>query len=417
MVAEPGKIGLLSLAVQVYGAPSIVAHIPASKFHPKPKVDSVVVAIDVHPEPLVSDPDRFFRVAKAGFRAPRKQLHNSLVKGLDAEGDLVKEALGAGGHRRTKKALDALYRRVGQVVGGAGVTGVSKVTIETPAKVNLTLEVLGKREDGYHEIASVMQAISLFDTLTFVLSDEIKVLAEIEDLGTQDNLVYRAALLLRETSGVSAGAEVHLDKQIPLAAGLGGGSSDAAATLLGLDRLWGLELGEGELKDLAARLGSDVPFFVTGGTALVEGRGERVSNVKRPPTLWLVLAFPDHRLENKTATAYKALSHTDYTDGLKTASLVKRIEAGSEIGHDSFFNVFDSVAAQVFPGIDGSWSILQEASDRPVHLSGAGPTLFCRVDGHDEGQRVVTECAARGLDSRLVRALGPGEGPRVLTDE
>ena len=297
------------------------------------------------------------------------------------------------------------------------MTGVSKVTIETPAKVNLTLEVLGKREDGYHEIASVMQAISLFDTLTFVLSDEIKVLAEIEDLETQDNLVYRAAMLLRKTSGVSAGAEVHLDKQIPLAAGLGGGSSDAAATLLGLDRLWGLELGERELKELAAQLGSDVPFFVTGGTALVEGRGERVSNVKTPPTLWLVLVFLEYRLENKTATAYKALRHTDHTDGRKTASLVKRIEAGSEISYDSFFNIFDSVAAQVFAGIDGSRSILQEASCRPVHLSGAGPTLFCRVDGHDEGQKVVTECAARGLDSRLVRTLAPGEGPSVLTHE
>ena len=297
------------------------------------------------------------------------------------------------------------------------MTGVPKVIIEAPAKVNLTLEVLGKRKDGYHEIASVMQAISLFDTLTFRPSDEIKVLAEIEDLETQDNLVYRAAILLRETSGVSAGAEVHLKKQIPLAAGLGGGSSDAAATLLGLDRLWGLELGEGELKELAARLGSDVPFFVTGGAALMEGRGERVLNVKTPPTLWLVLAFPGHRLENKTATAYKTLSHTDHTDGRRTADLVERIEVGSEIGHDSFFNVFDRVAAQIFPGIDGSRSILQEASCRPVHLSGAGPTLFCRVDGHDEGQRVVTECAARGLDSCLVRTLALGEGPRVLTDE
>ena len=242
--------------------------------------------------------------------------------------------------------------------------------------MNLTLEVLGKREDGYHEIASVMQAISLFDTLTFRPSDEIKVLAEIEDLETQDNLVYRAAILLRETSGVSAGAEVHLDKQIPLAAGLGGGSSDAAATLLGLDRLWGLELGEGKLKELAAQLGSDVPFFVTGGTALVEGRGERVSNVKTPPTLWLVLAFPDHRLENKTANAYKTLSHTDHTDGRRTADLVEQIEAGSEINYDSFFNVFDRVAAQIFPGIDGSRSILQEASCRPVHLSGRAQRCF-----------------------------------------
>ena len=123
------------------------------------------------------------------------------------------------------------------------MTGVPKITIEAPAKVNLTLEVLGKREDGYHEIASVMQAISLFDTLTFRPSDEIKVLAEIEDLEMQDNLVYRAAMLLKETSGVSAGAEIRVDKQIPLAAGLGGGSSDAAATLLGLDRLWGWSLG------------------------------------------------------------------------------------------------------------------------------------------------------------------------------
>ena len=297
------------------------------------------------------------------------------------------------------------------------MTGVAKVTVQAPGKVNLTLEVLGKRLDGYHEIASVMQAISLFDTLTIRPSDEIKVLAEIEDLGTQDNLVYRAGMLLRETSGVSAGAEIRLDKQIPLAAGLGGGSSDAAATLLGLDRLWSIGLTEAEMKELAAQLGSDVPFFVTGGTALVEGRGERVSNVKVPSTLWLVLAFPDHRLENKTATAYKTLSNTDHTDGRRTADLVKLIEAGSEIAHDSFFNVFDRVAAQVFPGIDGAWSILLEASGEPVHLSGAGPTLFCRVDGSEQGQRVVTECTAKGLDSRLVRTLAPGQGPRVLTDE
>ena len=234
---------------------------------------------------------------------------------------------------------------------------------------------------------------------------------------TQDNLVYRAAVLLKETSGVSAGAEIRLEKQIPLAAGLGGGSSDAAATLLGLDRLWSLGLGEEELKELAAQLGSDVPFFLTGGTALVEGRGERVSNVKTPPTLWLVLAFPDHRLENKTATAYKSLSHTDHTDGRRTADLVKRIEAGSEITHDSFFNVFDRVANQIFPGIDGSWSILQEASGGPVHLSGAGPTLFCRVDGPEQGQKVVTECVGKGLDSRLVRTLALGEGPLISIDE
>ena len=297
------------------------------------------------------------------------------------------------------------------------MTGVEKVTVQAPAKVNLTLEVLGKRPDGYHEIASVMQTISLFDILTFSPSDEVKVTTDVPELEGEDNLVYRAAMLLRDTSGVSAGAEIHLDKQIPLAAGLGGGSSDAAATLLGLDRLWSLGLGEEELKELAAQLGSDVPFFVTGGIALVGGRGERVSNVKTPPTLWLVLAFPDHRLENKTATAYRALTPSHHTDGRRTADLVKRIEAGAEISHDSFFNVFDRVAAQIFPGIDGSRSILQEASGGPVHLSGAGPTLFCRVDGPEQGQKVITECVEKGLDSCLVRTLVPGAGPRVLTDE
>ena len=297
------------------------------------------------------------------------------------------------------------------------MTGVEKVTVQAPAKVNLTLEVLGKRPDGYHEIASVMQTISLFDILTFSPSDEVKVTTDVPELEGEDNLVYRAAMLLRDTSGVSAGAEIHLDKQIPLAAGLGGGSSDAAATLLGLNRLWGLELGEGELKELVAQLGSDVPFFVTGGTALVEGRGERVSSVKMPPTLWLVLAFPDHRLENKTATAYRALSHTDHTDGRRTTDLVKRIEACAEIDHDSFFNVFDRVAAQIFPGIGGSWSILQQSSGRQVHLSGAGPTLFCPVDGPDEGERVVSKCVAQGLDSRLVRTLALGEGPLISIDE
>ncbi len=120
MVAEPGKIGLLSLAVQVYGAPRIVAHIPASKFHPRPKVDSVVVAIDVHPEPLVSDLDRFFRVAKAGFRAPRKQLHNSLVKGLGGEGEMVREALdrvGIDGRRRPSTLTIEEWERLSEELG------------------------------------------------------------------------------------------------------------------------------------------------------------------------------------------------------------------------------------------------------------------------------------------------------------
>ena len=171
------------------------------------------------------------------------------------------------------------------------MTVTRQVTIETPAKVNLTLEVLGKRNDGYHEIASVMQAINLCDRLTFSIADDLSLITDTPGLDTKDNLVYRAASLLNDKTGVSAGAEIHLCKGIPVAAGLGGGSSDAAATLLGLNRLWGLHLARDELEELAAQLGSDVPFFLAGGAALAEGRGERITPLPSPPTSCLVFAF------------------------------------------------------------------------------------------------------------------------------
>ena len=122
------------------------------------------------------------------------------------------------------------------------MTASYRVTIGTPAKVNLTLEVLGKRDDGYHEIASVMQAVSLFDTLTLSLAEDVQLIADVLELGTRDNLVYRAAELIKRGKRVDEGVEIRLKKGIPIAAGMGGGSSDAAATLLGLNRLWELGL-------------------------------------------------------------------------------------------------------------------------------------------------------------------------------
>ena len=171
------------------------------------------------------------------------------------------------------------------------MTGTRKVVIETPAKVNLTLEVLGKRDDGYHEIASVMQAVSLFDTLTLSLAEDVQLIADVPELGTRDNLVYRAAELIKRVKRVDEGVEIRLNKGIPIAAGMGGGSSDAAATLLGLNLLWGLSLDTKELEGLAAQLGSDVPFFLSGGSALAEGRGERITPLPAPrPHGWSSLS-------------------------------------------------------------------------------------------------------------------------------
>ena len=297
------------------------------------------------------------------------------------------------------------------------MTGGPVLTIETPAKVNLTLEVLGKRSDGYHEIVSIMQTVSLFDSLTFSTDEELQIVTDVPELDARDNLVYRAARLLKERTGVSKGARIRLCKDIPVAAGLGGGSSDAAATLLGLEKLWGLHLAKEDLAALAAQLGSDVPFFLSGGTALAEGRGERISPLPSPPTSWLVLLYLPHSQENKTASAYRALSPTDYTRGCQTSRLASLIQNGATLDQHPLFNAFDGVAPALFPGTEGTWKMLEEESGTPVHLSGSGPTLFCLVNRPQEGERVVSECANRGLDARLVRTLSPGEGPRFISDE
>lgn len=294
--------------------------------------------------------------------------------------------------------------------------GARMVTIETPAKVNLTLEVLGKRDDGYHEIASVMQAVSLFDTLTFTIAEDLQLTTDAPGLTLRENLVYRAACLLREEAHVSKGAEIKLIKNIPVAAGLGGGSSDAAATLLGLNLMWGLGLDIKDLEGLAAQLGSDVPFFLSGGSALAGGRGERITPLPTPPNAWLILAFQPNVLENKTAAAYRALTSMDYTDGRKTARLASSLRSGAALHNDSPFNVFDCVAMRLFPGIGGAWTILESVSGTPVHLSGAGPTLYCLADGPAEGEKVVRECSAKGLDCMLVRTLAPGEGPLIASE-
>ncbi len=296
------------------------------------------------------------------------------------------------------------------------MTGPREVTIKAPAKINLTLEVLGKRDDGYHEIASVMQAVSLFDTLTLSTAEDVQLISDVPELRTRDNLVYRAAELLKREKAGDGGVEIRLNKGIPIAAGMGGGSSDAAATLLGLNVLWKLGLDTKELEAFAARLGSDVPFFLSGGTALAEGRGERITPLPIPPTAWLILAFQPNPIENKTAAAYKALTPRDHTDGRKTARLASLIRDGAPPDNDTLFNVFDNVAIRLFPGIDKAWKTLEAVSGEPVHLSGAGPTLFCLVGSQEEGERVVGECTNRGLDCRLVRTLGPVEGPRIVTD-
>ncbi|MFC1900676.1 4-(cytidine 5'-diphospho)-2-C-methyl-D-erythritol kinase, partial [Chloroflexota bacterium] len=154
-------------------------------------------------------------------------------------------------------------------------------TVETPAKINLTLEVLGERGDGYHEIRSVMQSISLCDLLTFELSDDISIEVDMPEWKAEESLVSKTVHLIKEVTGCEKGAVIKIEKHIPLVSGLGGDSSDAAVVIRGLNRLWELGFNVDSMFELARRLSSDVYYFLSGGAALVEGRGEIITPV--PP--------------------------------------------------------------------------------------------------------------------------------------
>ena len=253
------------------------------------------------------------------------------------------------------------------------------ITMRAYAKINLTLEVLGRRGDGYHDIASILQTVSLHDTLTFEEADDITLDCDRRELVTPHNLVLRAANLLRDTAGVSRGTEINLSKKIPVAAGLGGGSSDAAATLLALNRLWGLELTREDLLPLAARIGSDVPFFLYGGTGRVFGRGERVQPLPSADLEWAVVLTPQIDLPDKTAAMFSKIGSMSYTNGGLTRKLAARLSSKGDTPPQFLFNAFDDVAKETLPDLSMYWETFHALGAREIHLCGAGPSLYAPV--------------------------------------
>ncbi len=281
------------------------------------------------------------------------------------------------------------------------------LTLKAFAKINLTLEVLGKRPDGYHEISSVMQTVSLSDTLTFEPGKNIDFHCDVSSLQTSDNLVMKTVKLLQESTGCSKGAIIHLTKKIPVAAGLGSGSSDAAATLTGLNRLWVLNLQFDKLMELAAKLGSDVTFFLHGDTAMAKGRGELVTPLPPAPEFWLVLAKPAiEPMPNKTAQLYSQLKKSHFSSGQQTQKLVTHLDHGGKVEDSFLFNVFEQVAFDFFPGLSGYRSRFLKAGARNIHLAGSGPTLFTLVPEKSQGERLLKRLEEDGLEAYLTHATG-----------
>ncbi len=269
-----------------------------------------------------------------------------------------------------------------------------------PAKINLVLEVLGKRNDGYHEIRSLVQAIDLCDTLTFDLADSISLKCSEPSLETPDNLVIKAAELLRQRGGQGKGARIKLEKRIPWAAGLGGGSSDAAATLLALNVLWDLKMATSELIDLGARLGSDVPFFIHCRAAVIEGRGEKVEPVPVSARSWFVLLVPDlPKMPDKTRRLYACLDSGHFSDGHLVDTALKCWSTDMPVTPSLLFNVFDKVAFEAFPGLEAYWKRFEEAGAENIHLAGSGPTLFTLFNSKIETAKIY-----RNLRNKKIKA-------------
>ena len=275
------------------------------------------------------------------------------------------------------------------------------------AKLNLTLEVLGRRSDGYHEVSTLLQTISLCDEVLLEPASDITLASELPGVPREQDLAFQAAMLLKQASGSPQGVRITVVKGIPITAGLGGGSSDAAAVLVGLNRLWELKWPQAKLVDLAARLGSDVPFFIFGGTAFAHSRGEGITPLPPLPAHWLVVLPASWPLPNKTATMYQSLPPSDYSDGQHTARAIEMAHLRRLVPPHLHFNAFERIALQVFPELSSFKERFLAAGAESVHLAGGGPSLYCVVDSEATGEVLRDRLRLKGIEAFVAHTISP----------
>jgi 4-diphosphocytidyl-2-C-methyl-D-erythritol kinase len=288
------------------------------------------------------------------------------------------------------------------------------LVLQTPAKINWALEVLHKRGDGFHELALVFQTISLWDELFFYKKNkglELSILESPAPLEADDsNLVLKAARLFFQAAGLEAGIRIELKKNIPLAAGLGGGSSDAAATLWGLNHLYETRMPLEKLQSLAAQLGSDIPFFLTGGTALGLGRGEVIIPWEPTADFFLVLVKPEAGLA--TPEVYRS-GKAVFTTGEK-ARAFERILQTKDPGAvaQGLFNGLEPAAFSLLPAVQSLKNSLLEAGALGALVSGSGPTVFGLAENEKAAQGLAQKMKAQAAQVFTVQTVS--QGPRII---
>lgn len=273
-----------------------------------------------------------------------------------------------------------------------------------PAKLNLFLHVVGRRADGYHLLQSVFTLIDRCDCIRLRVREdgEIRRLSDLPGVPPHEDLVVRAASLLKEASGARLGADIEVEKTIPMGGGLGGGSSDAATVLLVLDRLWGTGFGPEALAELAPTLGADVPFFLFGEAAWVEGIGERLRPVELPQSWYVVLAPP---VSVPTREIFAAPELTRDTEALK----MEDFSAQAPAGRARFRNDLEAAVIKRFPQVGSHLEWLRQHGD--ARMTGSGGCVFAEFDSREAAQRVLDRLpaamkgfVAKGLERHPLRA-------------
>lgn len=282
-----------------------------------------------------------------------------------------------------------------------------RMAISAFAKVNLALDVIGLRPDGYHDVSMVMQSVAIADRLTLEEDGDIRVTSNNPLLPTgPDNLVYKAALALRRMVGDTPGVHIHIEKSIPVAAGLGGGSADAAGVLVGLNQFWNLGLSDEQLAACGLSLGADVPFCIRGGTAWAQGIGEKLTSLPTKEGIWLVLVkLP---LSVGTARIYREWDHLIEPEHPRIEAVVRQIQSGTWNEIPTYWgNTLEGATFRLYPEVRDLWNELRREWPA-VRMSGSGPTLFLWDLSEDKARRLAAKFRIGSIWAEAVKTCGQG---------
>lgn len=286
---------------------------------------------------------------------------------------------------------------------------MNRLTIHSYAKINLFLEVLERREDKLHNIQSVMQNVSLADTLELEkVENGFYLASDLGEIDTEKNLITKAHRTLEREIGCSCPVNISLKKVIPISAGLGGGSSDAATTLMGLNLLFDLGLSSSDLSSLSFKIGSDVPFFITGGSALVEGAGEKVNRIDGlPGECWIVLSKPPLSLVTSSVYGYYDENRVEVKSRRSAEKVIGALSGGNirEIKED-LFNRLEEVVIKRCPEIARIKAAFTAAGSKRALLSGSGPSVFSIFEKREEAEIVFAFLKIYFKETFLVSPMG-----------